>query len=75
MPGSHTFVVEYSAQNERFGFHGILEREKQSDDISEVWEHEVRIPKSRILVQRVLRGYSRKEYCCNKNIHRESAEE
>ena len=29
MPGSHTSVVEYSAQNERFEFYGIPEREEQ----------------------------------------------
>ena len=38
------------AQNERFGIHGIFERKELIADISEVGEHEICIPKSRILV-------------------------
>ena len=75
MPGSHTSVVEYSAQNERFEFHGIPEREEQSDDLSEVWKYEVRISKSRILVQRILRRYSWEEHGSDKNVHSQPTEE
>ena len=50
MPGSHTYVGEYTAQNERFGIYGIFEKEEQSDDIPKMGEYEVCIPKSRILV-------------------------
>ena len=50
MSGSHTYVGEYTAQNERFGIYGIFEREEQPDDIPKMGEYEVCIPKSRILV-------------------------
>ena len=50
MSGSYTYVGEYTDQNERFGIYGIFEREEQSDDIPKMWEYEVCIPKSRILV-------------------------
>ena len=36
MSRSHTHVGKYPAQNERSGIHGISEREKQPDDISEM---------------------------------------
>ena len=50
VPGSHTYIGEYTAQNERFGVYGIFEGEELLDDISEMGQHEVRIPKPRILV-------------------------
>ena len=50
MPGSHTYVGEHPAQNERFGIYGIFERKECIVDIPEVWEYEVCIPKPRILV-------------------------
>ena len=57
MSRSHTHVGKYPAQNERSGIHGISEREKQPDDISEMGKHEVCIPKPRILVQGILCGH------------------
>ena len=36
--------------NERFGICGVFEREEQHDDIPEIREYEVCIPKPRILV-------------------------
>ena len=56
------------------GFMGYLKGKKQSDDIPKVWEHEVCIPKPRILVSRILRRYSREKYCGNKAVYSESAE-
>ena len=50
MSGSHTYVSEYTAQNERFGIYGIFEREEKSDDITKMEEYEICIPKPRILV-------------------------
>lgn len=39
-----------SHPKERFGIYGIFKREKQLNDISEIWKYEVRIPKPRVLV-------------------------
>ena len=36
MPGSHTYVSEHPAQNERFGVYGIFEREKLAYGILKV---------------------------------------
>ena len=72
MSRSHTHVGKYPAQNERSGIHGISEREKQPDDISEMGEHEVCIPQPRILVQGILCGHSREKYKCNKRVYSES---
>ena len=44
MPGSYPYAGKYPTQNERSGIHGIFEREKQPDDISEMGKHEVCIP-------------------------------
>ena len=41
MSRSRTSSGEYPAQNERSGIHGISEREKQPDDISEMGEYEI----------------------------------
>ena len=32
MPGSHTHAGKHPAQNERFGIHGVFERQKRIDD-------------------------------------------
>ena len=74
MPGSHTYVGEYTTQNERFGIYGIFEREELLDDISKMGEHEVRIPKPRILVQRILRRYRGEEHESDKGVYRGSIE-
>ena len=50
LPGPYTFVGKYPAQNEHFGIYGIFKREEQFNDISEMGEHEICVPKSRILV-------------------------
>ena len=50
MPGSHTYAGIDPAQNERFGIYGISERKKCIVDFPEVGEHEVCVPKPRILV-------------------------
>ena len=50
MPGSHTYVGKYPAQNERFGIYGVSEREECIAHFSEMGKYEVCIPKSRILV-------------------------
>ena len=51
MSGSYTYVGEHPAQNERFGVYGILEGEKCTTYIPEMGEHEICIPKPRILVK------------------------
>ena len=61
MPGSCTYDGKYPAQNERFGIHGIFEREERDDHISKMGKYEIRIPKPRILVQGILCGYGREE--------------
>ena len=50
MPGSYTYAGEHPAQNERFGVYGVSERKKCIADIPEMGEHEIRIPKPRVLV-------------------------
>ena len=45
LPGSYSFTSEYPAQNERFGVYGVFEGKEQFDDISEVREYEICIPK------------------------------
>ena len=51
MSGSCTYSCIDPTQNERFGIHGISEREKCNDNISKMGKHEICIPKPRILVQ------------------------
>ena len=55
MSGPYTYVGEYPAQNECLGVYGIFERSKRNDGISKMGKYEVCIPKSRILVQGILR--------------------
>ena len=55
--GSCPHAGKYPAQNERFGIHGIFEREERDDYISKMGKYEIRIPKPRILVQGILCGY------------------
>ena len=55
MSGSHTYAGQYPAQNERFGIYEVSQGKKCIVDIPEIWEYEVCIPKSRILVQGILR--------------------
>lgn len=74
MSRSHTYVSEYTTKDERFGVYGILKREKQSTNISEMGKYEIRVPKPRILVQGVLCRYGRKEHESNKRIYREPVE-
>ena len=50
MSGSHTYAREYPAQNEHFGIHGVSKRKKCNDNIPKIREHEICVPKSRILV-------------------------
>ena len=50
LSGSCSLTVKYPAQNERFGIYGIFKGKEQLDDISKIREHEVCIPKPRILV-------------------------
>ena len=74
MSGSYTYSGEYPAQNERFGIYGIFEREKCIADISEMGEHEICIPKPRVLVQGILRRYRGEEHKSDKRIHRSAVE-
>lgn len=50
MPRPYTYAGEHPAQNERFGVYGVSERKKCIADIPEMGEHEIRIPKPRVLV-------------------------
>ena len=43
-------LLSIPPQNESFGVYGLPKGEKQLDDISEIWEHEICIPKPQILV-------------------------
>ena len=50
LSGSYPSAAEHSAKILGFGFYGISEGKKQLNDLPKVWEHEIRIPKPRILV-------------------------
>ena len=69
VPRSHTYVGKHPAQNERFGIYGVSERKERAFDISKVGEHEICIPKSRILVQGILRRYRGEEHKSDKGVH------
>ena len=57
MSRPYTYVGKHPAQDERFGLHGIPERQKCIADFSKMGKHEICIPKPRVLVQGILRGY------------------
>ena len=57
MSGSHTYSCIAATQNERFGIYGVSERKECNNHISEMGKYEICIPKSRVLVQRILRGH------------------
>ena len=57
MSGSHTYSCIAATQNERFGIYGVSERKECNNHISEMGKYEICIPKSRILVQRILRRH------------------
>ena len=72
MPGSYTYAGEHPAQNERFGFYGISQRQERTSDLPKVGEYEICIPKPRVLVQGILRRYRGEEHEGNKGIYRGS---
>ena len=51
---------------------GLFKGEEQFDNLREMGKFEVQIPKQRVLVQRVLCRYGRKEYKKDNRIHKES---
>ena len=69
MSRPYTYAGEYPAQNERFGVHGVFERQECIVNISEMGEYEICIPKPRILVQGILRGYRGQEHKGNKKLY------
>ena len=69
MPRPHTHSREGSAEDERFGVHGISQGKEQFDVLSEMGEYEICVPKPRILVPWILRRYGRQEYGKDKRIH------
>ena len=56
------------------GFMGYLKGKSSLMIFQKFGNMEICIPESRILVQGILRGYGRKEYCGNKGIHSGTAE-
>ena len=69
MPGSCTYISGDTTEDQCQWIHGISERKEQSFDIPEIWEHEVCISESRILVQRVICRYSKEKHEGNQGIH------
>ena len=57
MSGSHTYSCIAVTQNERFGIYGVSEKKECNNHISEMGKYEICIPKSRILVQRIIRRH------------------
>ena len=51
---------------------GLFEGEEQFDNLREMGEFEVQVSEQRVLVQRVLCRYGRKEYKKDNRIHKES---
>ena len=75
MSGPHTYAGKHTTKIQCIRIHGVLEREKQSDDIPEVGQHEICVPKPRILVQGILCGHSGEEHSGDKELHIESNQE
>ena len=73
MPGSCAYACGDTSEVQCFAIHGISEREKQPDDIREMGKHEVQVSEQRILVQRILCRYGRKEHEEDKRIYSTSA--
>ena len=61
VPRPHPHAVRDTTKGSCIKFHGVPQREKQSDDIREVSRAKVQVPESGVLVPRVLRRYSRKK--------------
>ena len=74
MSGSYTYSCVAATQNERFGIYGVSERKECNNHISEMGKYEICIPKSRILVQRILCGYGGEKHKSDTRICRKSAE-
>ena len=72
MPRPYTFIIKHTTENECIRIYGIFEGKEQPNDISKIWEYEICIPKSRVLVQRILCRYSRKKYNSDKKLYRKS---
>jgi len=70
---SYSYAGGNTAENQRIGLHGVSEREKQFADIRSVEQHQIQVQESRILVQRVLCGYSWEKYKKDKGIYQASA--
>ena len=60
MPGSHPHAFGDTTQVFRLWIHGISQRKEQHDALRAIRRIAIQVQKSRILVQRVLRRYSRK---------------
>ena len=61
-----------TTQNERVGFYGVFKRKKYRFNIPKIYKFNVEILTQRILVYRILCGYSRKEHKEDKRIYRKS---
>lgn len=70
----HTSVGSDTTQTFGFGVYWVFERKEQFNDISEIWEYEICVPKPRVLVQRILCRYSGEEYRSNQGVHSEPIE-
>ena len=72
MPRPYSFIIEYTTKNECIRIYGISEGKEQPNDISKIWKYEICISKPRVLVQRILCGYSREKYNSDKKLYRKS---
>ena len=61
MPRPHPSAGGDTAQRERNRIQGISQREEQVFDLRQRWNSEIQIWESGLLVQRILRGYSKKK--------------
>ena len=69
MPGPCTYAGKYPTESGSIEFYGVSERKKQSDDLRTVWESEIQVQRTGILVSRVLCRYGRKEQTKDRRIY------
>ena len=69
MPGSYPYAGRNSAEVCGVEFHGILEREKQPDDLRKIPRAEIQIQESGILVPGILRGHGGDECKEDRRVH------
>ena len=74
VPKPHTSILGNTAENIGVTLYGVFERKKQHDAVWAIRRTEIQVPKQRILVPRILCGYSWKEWKPNCGVRKKSTE-